>query len=234
MRSPVRTAAIPVSLFAVLAAVAPVWAQGGAGAASPAADTAALHIRDLSVLHALLPLKLTKAQIDSLITPLREIAKDDDARRKEDAAALAGLADDVAKARTAALNGEPPAKELEDKVAGRGKDAAARLASTRKAAILKLWPAVTALTDAQKDEIEAQSRAFYGGRRVPAQYQKDPSKAPKAEVQALALKAFIEGVLLDDRALGVLEKLKPAPEDAAAKPAASTAEAPAAAPAAKP
>jgi hypothetical protein len=180
--------------------------------AAPAADPNLVRqqLYDLALLHALQDVNLTEDQLKTILPIVKEIAESDKDRRQKDDDAIREIAADVAKARTEAVAGTLIPKELEDRVVEVQKTIVARAATARRAAIEKIladfWPI---LTETQKTAMEVQSRAFYGGRRVPAPYRSNPTKAPKAEVQKLAVGAFVENVLLDDRCLPLLESLKP-------------------------
>ncbi len=110
------------------------------------------------------------------------------------------------------------------KLAGLDKEFATEIAVAKQKAISDILVVVKAqLTDDQKTNIEAQIEKFLGGKRVPKEYAKDPSKAPAGVVQDLALRAYIDRVLLDERTPDLLAKMKPAAPlaDAPATPATS-------------
>ena len=166
---------------------------------------------DLELLRPLLPLNLTQKQIDSIVTAMKEIATEWSDVKKQDDAALKALGPDIEKARAAALTGTPIPKEFDAKMLEAQKAAAARYSDARQKAMKRLLVLLNdSLTAPQKDSIEAWSVQIFGGRRIPKQYQSNPSKAPKEEVQALAIAALIERTLLLDRTLTLLQQFKPA------------------------
>lgn len=170
---------------------------------------------DLNLLSSLVPVKWTAAQKEKVVTSLKEIWATDAERRKKDEEVLFGLGPEAREARSAALAGTPLSEELTATIAEAVKSGEARAVQAKRQAVGKLLPLLKEnLTSSQKDEIERQIVAFYGGRRIPPEYKKDPTKAPKEAVQDLALIAYIERVLLDDATLPLLEKLKPVGEDA--------------------
>jgi hypothetical protein len=52
-----------------------------------------------------------------------------------------------------------------------------------------------------------QSEKAFGGKRVPKAFQSNPEKAPKDQVEALALIEFVKGVLLIDRTIVLMEAM---------------------------
>lgn len=188
-----------------------------AGAVYVEAQATLVQINDLSILRDLNPLKLTKEQIDTFLAVMRAIAADGEKRRKQDADALRVIAPEIRAAYETAVGGGVVPAALDTRVRQVFQESAARLAAARRNAIGRLLiVAREDLTPAQKDNIEALSVKTFGGKRIPKEYQKDPSKAPREVVQDLALAAFIEQVLLSDRAIEVLAKVKPAASAAAA------------------
>jgi len=174
-------------------------------------------IYELNLLQSLVPLKLTQTQKDRILVALKEVLEADKERRAKDTEALKEIAPEVAKAKAAALEGTTVSAETKARIEDMSKAADARLLQARRAAVGKLLPVLRGiLTEAQKEEIDAQSVAFFGGKRVPAKYRDKPNDAPRAEVIDLSLTAYIERVLLDDATIGLLTRLKPAPESAAA------------------
>jgi len=180
--------------------------------AAPSVDRKAVltEVYELGLLQSIVPLKLTAAQRDQVLTALKEIAETDRERRAKDDAALQAIAPEVTRARAAALEGTPVSAEMKAKLEEVGKASDARAAQGRRAAVATLLPLLRdSLSDAQKDEVDRQSVAFFGGKRVPAKYKANPNEAPRAEVLDLSMTAFIERVLLDDAAIGLLSMLKP-------------------------
>lgn len=165
---------------------------------------------DLALLRSLQSVNLTESQIKSMAKIVKETLESDKARRAKDDDAMREIAADVKKAREGAINGEPIPTEIETKYVEIQKAVIARVGSAKRESVEKilaeLWPT---LTDAQKTEMDKQSIAFYGGKRVPAAYRSKPKEAPREEVLKLAAGAFVENVLLDDRMPTLLESLKP-------------------------
>ncbi len=184
---------------------------------APALDKTALavqeQIADLVLLQSLSPLKLTAEQIEKLLPALKKARTRAVELNRQDDEALARISPEVTKAREQALRGESLPETIEKTVGEVQRLAASRrLEATRKTVQEILEPFRELLTASQKSEIEKQSETLFGGKRVPKEYAKEPSKAPKEVVQDLALSAFIERVLLFDRSLTLLEKLKSAPK----------------------
>ena len=204
------------SLLAALVlagAAVPALAQDAPKAAAPQPPVVAIRsqIDDLALLKALIPLKLTVAQIDVLLPPLRAASKAAAALKKTDDAAVQTLGPDVGEAYKAALKNEPIPEALEKKIVAENKAATDRLTAARKKATGEILEAAKeTLTVEQKTEIERQCVAFYGGKRVPKAFADKPDKAPREVVLDLAVQGFIEQVLLFDRALTLLEKIKEA------------------------
>lgn len=181
---------------------------------APAANpmTVVMHINDLGLLKAIGPLNLTQGQIDGLLAILKQVAKDAEARVRQDEDVLRALAADVDKARVEALAGGPISTELETRVQKISRDAEQRQRAAKDLAVRRiLGVAKTVLTPAQRDLISAQSEKALGGKLVPREFRQDPAKAPKEAVLDLATAKFIEMVLLNDRAIDVLSRMKPKP-----------------------
>lgn len=221
-------------VFGLLAAASATYAQTGGtpgtkDKTSPIApvtmsevDRLNQNLGDLELLRPLLALNLTQKQIDSVVTMMKEIATEWREVKKLDDAALKALSPDIEKAHAAALTGTPIPKEFDAKMLEAQKAAAARYNDARLKAMKRLLVLLdSSLTPAQKDGVDSWSVQIFGGRRIPAQYKATPAKAPKAEVQALAIAALIERTLLLDRTLTLLQQYKPAsaaPPPADAKP----------------
>ena len=203
---------------ALLVALTLLLPQQATPASPPLAlDKAAIvvqeQISDLALLQSLAPLKLTAPQIDKLLPSLKKARARAVELNRQDDEALTRISPEVTKARDQALKGEGVPETIEKTVSEVQRLAASRrLEATRTTIKDVLEPFRELLTDSQKSEIEKQSEKLFGGKRVPKEYAKDPGKAPKDVVQDLALSAFIERVLLFDRALTLLEKLKTAPK----------------------
>jgi hypothetical protein len=167
---------------------------------------------DLVLLQALVPLRLTESQIERLLPPIRAAQTEYVQLQRKDDEGLKALEAELTKARDAAIAGTLPDAALEKKVLAEDKASLTRLAESKKKVTLEvLTVLVEVLTADQKDEIERQSEKVFGGKRVPREFANNPSKAPKDQVQALALAAYIERVLLIDRTLPLLEKMKANP-----------------------
>jgi hypothetical protein len=208
-----RTAVL-LSALSFLCATPAAYAQESTGpaATTPATDPNAVRrdLYDLALLRALQSVNLSEDQIKAMATVIQETLETDKARRAKDDDAMREIAAEVKKAREGAVGGEPIPTELETRFTDIQKAITARFGAAKRAAVEKvlavLWPT---LTDAQKTEMEKQSIAFYGGKRVPAAYRSKPKEAPREEVLKLAAGAFVENVLLEDRTVTLLKTLKP-------------------------
>lgn len=166
-------------------------------------------IADLSLLQSLSPLKLTPSQIEKLLPVLKKARERAVELNRQDDEALLRLAPEVTKARAQALTEGTVPETIEKRVGETQRLAASRrLEATRKTVAELLEFIRDILTPSQKDEIEQQSEKFFGGKRVPKEFAKDPAKAPKTVVQDLAISAYIERVFLFDRAITLLELMK--------------------------
>lgn len=221
-RMAITTATTTLFALFLAASACPARAQTAESGPSLASRKTIASIRDLDLLPSLTPLRLTQPQADALAKALADVKDATEARLKKQDAALAALADDVEKTRAAMLNGEPLPEELRAKIAALGKEFADENALAKRKAVADVLAVVKAELNAdQKNNIQAQIEKFLGGKRVPKEFAKDPSKAPVEVVQDLALSAYVDRVLLDERTPDLLAKMKPAP--AAAPPAASDA-----------
>ncbi|MBC8143012.1 MAG: hypothetical protein H7Y38_16430 [Armatimonadetes bacterium] len=218
-------------LLVVCAAVlSPAWAQEKTAPPAPAtappavtvdANAVRRNLYDLALLRALQAVNFDAAQIKSLQTVVKETLETDKERRKKDDDAMREIATDVEKAHTGALAGEPIPPEVETKYIEKQKAVLARIGAAKREYVENilavLYPTLTA---SQKTEMEKQSLAFYGTKRIPAKYRDKPETAPRDAVLQLAAGAFVENVLLDDRMPALLASLKPlkASGEPAAKP----------------
>jgi hypothetical protein len=197
------------SLGALLLAL-PALAQGTSKPPTP--PTAAQlreQIDDLGLLKSLLPLQLTSAQIEALLPPMRSASAAAASLKKQSDETVLSLESEITKAYAAALAGKPLPESLEKKTTEATKATAERFVSARRKAIDDIFAvAKVQLTAPQKKEVEKQCIAFYGGKRVPAQYKENPDKAPREVVLDLALKGYIEQMFLLDRVLFLLEKMR--------------------------
>jgi hypothetical protein len=185
--------------------------------AASAPNKAALVVQEqlveLSLLQSLTPLKLTPEQIGKLLPALKKARESAVELNKQDDEDLVRIGPEVAKARAQAIAGSGLPDTIEKRVLEMQRLAASRrLEATRKTVKAILEPLRELLTESQKSEIEKLSETFYGGKRVPKEYAKDPSKAPKDVVQELAISAYIERTLLFDKTIALLELMKAAPK----------------------
>ena len=208
-----------VLLFAAssLAAPAAFAQKDAAPPAAPPADSVPadvqktlIDIGDLSLLRALLPVKLTPSQIDKILTPLQALQTEGAARRKTNETALRALSAEVAKARDAALKtGETVPADIEAKIVKAFAEADKRYAEAKKAAIDRVLPVVqNNLTAEQKTVIKnyVEEKMLQG--------KKFSAKAKPDAIENAALEIYIDRIFLDDRSIPVLTLLKktPAPE----------------------
>lgn len=188
-----------------------------AGAAQAEAQAVLIQINDLGVLRALAPLKLTRDQIDTLIAVTRALYVEAEKRRGQDAEALRALGPDARRYFEAGLRGEEIPAEIDERAGKVFKDIETRNAAAKRNATGRLLIVLKEdFTPAQKAHVEAASVKVFGGKRVPKEYAQDPSRAPREVVQDLALAAFAERVLLNDRIVEVLTRLRAASATAAA------------------
>lgn len=199
--------------MAVALPVLTASAQDPTPAAKPGAtDPNAVRrdLYDLALLRSLQSVNPTEEQIKAMAKVVKGTLESDKARRAKDDDAMREIAADVKKARDGAIGGEPIPTAIETRFIEIQKTIVARIGTAKRESVEKilavLWPT---LTDAQKAEMDKQSIAFYGGKRVPAAYRSKPKEAPREDVLKLAAGAFIENVLLDDRMPTLLESLKP-------------------------
>ncbi len=198
------------ALVALSLLTLPALAQGTAK--PPTTPTAAQlreQIDDLGLLKSLLPLQLTAPQIEALLPPMRTASAAAASLKKQSDETVLGLESEITKAYAAALSGKPLPESLEKKTTEAAKATAERFVAARRKATDDIFVvAKMQLTETQKKEVEKQCIAFYGGKRVPAQYKENPDKAPREVVLDLALKGYIEQMFLLDRVLFLLEKMR--------------------------
>jgi hypothetical protein len=184
----------------------PAWAQD---VPKPSLTKVREQVDELNLLKSLIPLRLTVSQIEALLPPMREASRAAVALQKQADDATLALGEEIGKAHAAALGGRPVPESLEKKVAESVRAAAERYQAARRKAVGEiLVVAKGKLTKPQKEEIEKQCIAFYGGKRVPSKYRDKPDEAPRDVVLDLAVQGYIEQVLLFDRTLAVLEKMR--------------------------
>lgn len=201
------------AVFLALCVLAPQPPASGAPQPAATAQQKALavqeQIADLTLLQSLTPLKLAPDQIEKLLPILKKARERAVELNRQDDEALVKLGPEVAKARTEAITQGSVPETIEKRIGETQRLAASRrLETTRKTVAEALEALREIFTTSQKDEIERQSEKYFGGKRVPREYAKEPSKAPKAVVQDLAISAYIERVLLFDRTIPLLELLK--------------------------
>lgn len=203
---------------------------GGASLTPPVpADVQATlnQIGDLDLLKALLPLKLYEEQRVKILEILREVASSGAEKRRQDFEAVRAVAAAIEKSHKGALSeGEAIPAEVEQIVLKLLADSEKRFNEQKRSALERVYTVLRPLLNApQMDSVEAQAERMQGGRRVPREYASNPSKAPREKVQDLALATFIERILLPERAIDVLTRMKTrsAAEQAAAAAAAATA-----------
>ncbi|MFM7320080.1 MAG: hypothetical protein ACKO5K_00975 [Armatimonadota bacterium] len=166
-------------------------------------------IADIILLQSIVPLKLRASQIDRLL-PLMKAAQEEAVRQlKLDDEALKTVEPFLTKLRTGAVSGTLPSADDEKKVADTNAEMEKRFAEARRKAVADLLAvSIAVLDETQKNEVQKQSDSLFGGKRVPKKYAANPSKAPRNEVEALALAAYVERVLLIDRAIPLFESLR--------------------------
>jgi hypothetical protein len=122
--------------------------------------------------------------------------------------AAKGLADALTEARNAAIEGKKAPAELSKKIDDLGKAAETRqVTAYQKSVESTLAVTLKVLTAPQKGDLLRQSEKAFGGKRVPKAFQSNPEKAPKDQVEALALIEFVKGVLLIDRTIVLMEAM---------------------------
>jgi len=204
--------------------------------APPAADVqkTLTDIGDLSLLRALLPVKLQATQIDKLLPPLQTIRGEGATRRKADEAALRGLSAEVAKAHAAAIaQSTPVPTETEAKIVKTFNESDKRFADAKKNAIERILPIMQVNLSSEQ---RATIKSYVEDKMLDGK--KFSSKAKPDAVENAALEIYIERILLDERSIAVLTLLRgaasSAPATDSAPPASTPPAAPTAPPAAKP
>lgn len=163
---------------------------------------------DLRLLDSLLPLELTKDQIAQLLVPMKAAQKEYEGLLKQGDDAAKGLANALTEARNAAIEGKKAPAELSKKIDDLGKSAETRQVTVyQKSVESTLAVTLKVLTAPQKGDLLRQSEKAFGGKRVPKAFQNNPEKAPKDQVEALALIEFVKGVLLIDRTIVLMEAM---------------------------
>jgi hypothetical protein len=210
-----RRSVIP-SLLVAMSALTRIGHAQGANAAPPPgvlipADVQKTmdQIGDLDLLVALTPLRLSKEQADKAAAALEAIARSGGEIDAQGNASIRAVAADVAKARADGLAGTPPDSDATARINKALDEIGKRAAATHTAAINR---AVTALKDILTPEqvkaIKVQYAGWVGGKiTVPGKYRDDPEKQ-KAYINDMALGAFTERILLNQRAIGLLHVIK--------------------------
>lgn len=163
-------------------------------------------IGDLSLLRALLPVKLQAAQIDKILPALQTIRGEGATRRKSDETALRALSAEVAKARDAAIaQSTPVPPDTEAKIVKVFDEADKRFADAKKNALDRITPILqVSLSSEQRSTIKTYVEdKMLGGKKF----------APKAKPDAVenaALEIYAERILLDERSIEVLTRLRAA------------------------
>jgi len=177
---------------------------------SPEAVRARDAIADIVLLQSLVPLKLRARQIDRLLPKMKAAQEEAIRQLKLDDDALKTVEPFLSKLRSNAVAGTLPSADDEKKVADTNAEMEKRFAEARRKAVADLVAeSIAVLDETQKSEVQRQSDALFGGKRVPKKYAANPSKAPRNEVEALALAAYVERVLLIDRTIPLIESMRP-------------------------
>lgn len=163
---------------------------------------------DIRLLEAIIPLELTKDQLTALLVPMKAAQVAFEGLQKEADDGAKGLTNELAKAKEAALSGTKPSAELSKKIEDIGKGVETRLViATQKSVEATLSVVLKVFTAPQKQEVLRQSDKAYGVRRVPKAFAAAPEKAPKDQVEALALIDYVKSVILIDRSIALLEAM---------------------------
>ncbi|GAB4453519.1 MAG: hypothetical protein OHK0029_06520 [Armatimonadaceae bacterium] len=208
-------------LWLMAGATAPTWAQetspsqsGGSlfRGTTPPADVQAVmdQVADLDLLKALLPLRLTEEQRVKLLDVVKAAAAANSRRRDEEYANWRKVREQVNQAHASALTGKPLPPEAESAIVQALTDSERRFEKARKEMTNRIYAGAREIfTPRQRDEIEQQASKMLGGKRlVPREYKDNPSQAPKDVVQDLMLQVYVERILLFERTIYVLEKMR--------------------------
>lgn len=166
-------------------------------------------VADIALLESLVPLKLRAKQIDAVLGPMKAAQQTYRQLVAKDEQGLKDLEPFLTKLRDDAFRGKLPTKDditkwtdVDAASVKRGVEARAKAVGEIVAVLDKV------LDDTQREEILRQSDAFFGVRQVPKEFAKNPAKAPRERVIALALNAYAQRVLVMERAIALLDKLK--------------------------
>lgn len=189
-------------------------------------------LADLDLLVAMTPLGFNTTQIDALLAVLESIDKGAADIAQKDDESLRGVASDIEEARTAGLKGTPIDPDTRARIGKVLDEIDKRLKDNRAASIKRVVVvAEQNLTPEQIKLIETQYTKWIGGKiALPAKYRNDPD-GRNAYVEELCLTEYIDRILVNDRAIDLLHKLR---ATAPAPPAPTTAPPPATPPAAPP
>ncbi|MFY7951080.1 MAG: hypothetical protein ACOVT5_01110 [Armatimonadaceae bacterium] len=198
---------IPLLLMTLACPAVPV--QDAAPKPSAEAVRARDAVADIALLESIVPLKLRPSQIDALLVPMKSahsaylqlVAKDDEG--------LKTLEPFLTKLRDNAFRGKLPSRDDVKRWTDEDAASAKRGAEARAKAIDEIVAVLDkVLDDTQKEEVLRQSDAFFGARRVPKEFSKNPTKAPREKVIGLALSTYSQRVLVMERAIALLGKIK--------------------------
>jgi len=197
------------ALFSLVALVAAV-PQTPPIKPSPEAVKARDAIADIVLLQSIVPLKLRASQIDRLLPKMKAAQEEWVRQLKLDDDALRAVEPVVSKLRASAIAGTLPSADDEKRMSDTNAEREKRTVQVFRKAVADLVAETIAVFDeTQKNEVQRQSDAQFGAKRVPKKYAANPSKAPRNEVEALALAAYVERVLLIDRTIPLFEAIRP-------------------------
>ena len=219
-----RTIAVPRigTLVATTMNMLPLLSMSAFLLAAPVQDTAPKPsaevvrardaVADIALLESLIPLKLRPAQIEALLVPMKAAQQAYGQLVAKDEEGLKELEPFLTKLREEAFRGKLPSRDDVKRWVDMDNASAKRGAEARVKAVAAIVAAMDkTLDDTQKEEVLRQSDAFFGARRVPKEFAKSPTKAPRERVIGLALSAYAERVLVMERAIGLIGKIKPSP-----------------------
>lgn len=198
---------IPLLFLTLAFPTAPV--QESAPKPSPEAVRARDAVADIALLESIMPLKLRPKQIDALLVPMKAaqsaylqlVAKDDEG--------LKSLEPFLTKLRENAFRGKLPSRDDVKRWTDEESASVKRASDARGKAVDEIIAVLDkVLDDTQKEEVLRQSDGYFGARRVPKEFSKNPTKAPREKVIGLALSAYAQRVLVMERAIGLLGKIK--------------------------
>ena len=215
---------LPASIGVALAISLALPSSAGAQAivTVPPADVQKTmdQIGDLDLLVALTPLKLTPPQIDTLLTLLKSIAREGEAKTKKDYELVRALAADVTKARTGMLAGKPLDTDLEARINKTNMEMEARYEAARADAAIRIAQTLKeTLTPEQAALVAGQFAKINKGHLVlPASLRNSTPQKTKDYINGLALESFASRILLPERAIALLTALKTPPAESNTPP----------------